>query len=155
MHRRGCKKLPAGMKRAHAAALPMSARWLLAIACAATLAHAPGCATTRSPELRVIGVHDAPRREVVFVQVINPASRTMRLTKLEYVFASQGQAVSQGEMVLYRDVPAGSAVVVEVPLESHDSHASGSLELRGRLTATVDQIVRRFSVSARVPETAN
>jgi hypothetical protein len=106
-----------------------------------------GCATTRSPELRVLGVHEEPRHDVVFVQVTNPASRPMRLTRLEYRFAAGGATVSQGALALARDVPAGEAIIVEVPL---DAPPSEPLTLRGKLTAVTDQIVRIFNVSAEV-----
>lgn len=107
-----------------------------------------GCVTGRSPELRVLGVHDAPATEShVFVQVTNPASRPMRLTKLEYVFASSKGTVSQGEVPLAREIPAGAAVVVEVPLESERAEA---LTLQGQLTTELDQIVRIFKVSAQI-----
>ena len=105
-----------------------------------------GCATTRSPELRVLGVHEEPRHEVVFVQVTNPANRPMRLTKLEYRFAAGGATIAEGELALARDVPAGEAIVVEVPMASAPREP---LTLRGKLTAVTDQIVRIFNVSAR------
>lgn len=110
---------------------------------------ATGCHSAKSPELRVLGVQEhRPRHEVVFVQVTNPARRPMRLTKLEYRFASAGgQTVSEGELALYRDVPAGSAVVVEVPLEGAPTEP---MTLRGKLTAHADEIVRIFKVSARI-----
>lgn len=85
--------------------------------------------------------------EVVFVQVKNPASRPMRLTKLDYTFAAEGTTVSQGELDLQRDIPAGQAVVLEVPLEPAPS---GTVTLRGTLTAELDQIVRSFSLSAQI-----
>jgi hypothetical protein len=106
-----------------------------------------GCATARSPELRVLGVHEAPRHEVVFVQVHNPASRPIHVTKLEYRFAAGRETVSQGELEVARDVPAGEAIVVEVPM---DAGSREPLTLRGKLTAVTDQIVRIFNVSAEV-----
>jgi len=115
---------------------------LLALGLAASACH-----SARSPELTVLGVREAPRHEVVFLQVTNPASRPMRLTKLEYTFAAQGTQVSSGEVPIARDLPAGSAVVVEVPLESD---APGPMTLRGTLVAELDQIVRTYTVSARV-----
>lgn len=106
-----------------------------------------GCATARSPELRVLGVHEEPRHDVVFVQVTNPAARAMRLTKLEYRFAAGGATVSEGALELARDVPAGEAIVVEVPISGPPSEP---LTLRGKLTAVTDQIVRIFNVTAEV-----
>ena len=84
---------------------------------------------------------------MVFVQVTNPASQPMRLTKLEYAFAASGQTVSTGEVALSRDVPANSTVVVEVPL---DVERENGLMLKGRLTAVVDEIVKKFPVSAKI-----
>ena len=102
----------------------------------------------------MIGVHEARRHEVVFVQVTNPASRAMRLTKLEYTFASQGTTVSTGALPLSREVPAGAFVVVEVPLDMLDMRADGPVTLRGKLTAELDQIIRTFTVSATVSHSA-
>lgn len=107
-----------------------------------------GCATTRPPELRVLGVHEA-RASQVFVQVTNPARRPMKLTKLSYVFASasDGATIAQGELQLHREIPAGAAAVVEVPLEGD---ADTTLMLRGTLTAELDQVVRSFELSAQI-----
>ena len=121
----------------------MVRRFAFAVACVLAVA---ACAP-KGPEVRVLGVHEARRHEVVFVQVTNPASRPMRLTKLEYTFASQGTTIKTGALPLSRDVPAGSAVVVEVPL---DLEVDGPVTLRGKLTAELDEIVRIFSVSAQV-----
>jgi hypothetical protein len=113
----------------------------------ALVACAVGCTSTQSPELRVIKVRNAPQHEVVFVQVTNPAKRAMRLTKLEYTFAAGRSTVYEGELELHRDVPAGAAIIVEVPL---DHAAETAMTLRGRLTAELDQIVRIFKVSAEI-----
>ena len=106
-----------------------------------------GCMSTKAPELRVLGVHDAPARNVVFVQVTNPASKPMRLTKLEYTFAAAGQTLSTGEVPLQRDVPAGAAVVVEVPL---DTQAQKPMTLQGTLVAELDEMVREIKISAQI-----
>ena len=110
-------------------------------------ALAAGCRTAQSPELHVLGVHEEPRHDVVFVQVTNPASRPMRLTRLEYTFAAAGETVSEGEMALAREVPAGAAIVVEIPLESPSEKP---MTLSGKLTAELDQIIQIFSVSAQI-----
>ena len=108
-----------------------------------TLVVATGC-HSKSPELTVLGTH----HEVVYVQVTNPASRPMKLTKLDYTFAADGRTVSQGEMSLdEREVPAGSAVVVEVPL---DNAPAEPVTLNGKLTAELDQIERIFSLQAQI-----
>jgi LEA14-like dessication related protein len=99
-----------------------------------------------SPELRVLGVHSAAR-EVVFVQVTNPANHPMRLTKLEYTFAADGATVAEGEVPLARELPPGAVAVVEVPLDVDDKRP---LTLTGALTAELDQIVRTFQVNAQI-----
>jgi LEA14-like dessication related protein len=106
-----------------------------------------GCRGTTSPELRVVGVHEALRHDVVFMQVTNPASHAMRLTKLEYTFAADGATVSEGEVSLAREVPAGAAVVVEIPLEAPSEKP---MTMSGKLTAELNQIVHIFSVSAQI-----
>ena len=127
-------------------------RWFVHLACIAALAAvATGCHPGKSPQMRVLGVHDAhSRQEVVFVQVTNPASRPMRLTRLEYTFAAAGETISTGDVPLERDVPAGSAVVVEVPLDATLSDQNPSMTLQGTLTAELDQMVRIFKVSAQI-----
>lgn len=106
------------------------------------------CHTGTSPQLQVLGTHD---RDVVFVQVTNPATRPMRLTKLEYTFAADGAKVAEGEMPLERDVPAGAAIVVEVPLDTDtQSISSSAMLLTGKLTAEIDEMVRIFQVSAQI-----
>lgn len=106
------------------------------------------CTGAQSPSVRVLGVHETTRHEVVFVQVTNPAGKPMRLTRLDYVFASSGGTFAEGAVPLARELPANSAVVVEVPLIGDPP--DGQLTLRGKLTATVDQIVKSFSVSAKI-----
>jgi hypothetical protein len=121
----------------------------LVVALSMLLAVAPGCHSTgRTPELRVLGGRNASASHV-FVQVTNPASRPLRLTRLEYRFASasSGTLVAQGELPLEREVPAGAAVVVEIPL---DTESNEGLTLRGRVTAELDQIVRTFKLAADI-----
>jgi hypothetical protein len=105
------------------------------------------CHGAKSPELRVLGLHEEPASDVVFVQVTNPESRPMRLTKLEYKFAAAGATVSTGELPLERDVPAGAAVVVEVPLAFEPKKP---LVLTGTLVAELDEMVREFQISAQI-----
>jgi LEA14-like dessication related protein len=83
----------------------------------------------------------------VFVQVTNPANHALKLTKLEYTFAADGATVSTGEVPLERDVPAGAAVVVEVPL---DSTSDRPMTLQGTLTTELDQVERTFPVQAQI-----
>lgn len=118
----------------------------LAVALALALGVA-GCQSAASPQVRVLGVHQAPGSHV-FVQVTNPAQRPMRLQRLEYVFASsKGTTVAEGELPLSREIPAGAVAVVDIPL---DTESSETLQLRGRLTAELDQIVRTFKVTGEI-----
>lgn len=118
------------------------------------VAVATACHPNKTPELRVLGVHDAPASHV-FVQVTNPAKRPMRLTKLEYTFASasSGTTVARGEVSLEREIPAGAVAVLEVPLDRDAMSAEEGdelLTLRGRLTAELDQMVRTFRLAADI-----
>jgi hypothetical protein len=112
-----------------------------------TLAATAGCYAGKSPELRVLGVQQETRHDVVFVQVTNPARHPMRLTKLQYTFASAGETLSEGEVPLAREVPAGAAVVVEIPLESPSEQA---MTMSGKLTTELNEIVQIFSISAQI-----
>ena len=122
-------------------------RLAVALAVVTAACHAGG-----SPELRVLGMHDSDAQQVVFVQVTNPASHAMRLTKLEYKFEASGATVSTGEVPLSRDVPADSTVVVEVPLDAANVPAGEktTLKLEGKLTAQTEEITRTFPVEAEV-----
>ena len=121
---------------------------LRSLVLASLFVFAAGCAGAKSPQLRVIGLQDARAREVVYVQVTNPASRPMRLTKLEYRFASSGgSTLSEGELPLAREVAAGAAVVVEIPLEQTPDEP---MMLRGKLIAEQDHIKKSFNVSAEI-----
>jgi hypothetical protein len=107
-----------------------------------------GCASSKQqPSLRVI---KTTNHDVVFVQVTNTAKRPMRLSKLVYTFAAGKSTVSEGELQLYaREIPAGAMAVVEVPIEPEAS-AAGPITLRGKLTASVDQIERTYKVTAEI-----
>jgi LEA14-like dessication related protein len=83
----------------------------------------------------------------VFVQVTNPASQPLKLTKLEYTFAADGATLSTGEVPLEREVAAGAAVVVEVPLDMAGDKATS---LQGTLTGEIDQIVHTYAVEAQI-----
>src|ERR1041384_6791639 len=75
-----------------------SLRWRALAACLVlgVASSATGCRTVQSPQLHVIGVHEEPRHDVVFVQVTNPVGRAMRLTRLEYRFAAAGPTAAPG-----------------------------------------------------------
>jgi hypothetical protein len=118
----------------------------------AALSLGVGCHAGGSPKLTLIGVHGRAAGEVVLVQVTNPATRPLRLTRLEYTFAAAGTTISQGDVELSRDVDPGAAVVVEVPIErpaGADDSAQTTV-LSGTLTAQDEELVRTFPVSAKL-----
>jgi LEA14-like dessication related protein len=128
------------------------------VAASLAVGFASGCASTQSPQLKVLAVEPQrrvqPRRAVVlYVEVVNPAARPMRLQRLQYTFAASGERTSTGEVPLTRIIEPGAAVVVEVPvtIESSDLTPGETLTLRGKLYAELDRMVRTFSVSAEVP----
>jgi hypothetical protein len=138
-----------GMKSAIEVVCPMPLRIflrpLLALGLAA--AAAGGCAAQQRPSLRVVSVDQKTTRPMLLVQVTNPESRSIRLQRLEYTFGSAGHS-RQGEVLLSRDVAAGAAVLLEVPVELE---GQGPFTLEGNLTALIDRIVRIYPVNAQVP----
>lgn len=106
-----------------------------------------GCASQQRPALQVVAVEQATRTPVLLVQVTNPERRPIRLQRLAYTFASSSNATS-GEVRLSRDVAAGAAVIVEVPIKLE---GVGPFHLEGSLTALMDRIERTYSVHAAVP----
>jgi LEA14-like dessication related protein len=129
----------------------MARRFLVIVSLLSALGLGAGCHSGKSPELRVLGVQQETRHDVVFVQVTNPASHPMRLTKLEYTFASAGETVSEGELPLAREVPAGAAVVVEIPL---DSPSEKAMTMSGKLTTELNDLVQTFPVTAHIAASA-
>ena len=133
-------------------------RLALALGVATALAAGAGCATTSSPQFKVLSVEPTRRIEpersaVLYVEVVNSASRPMRLQKLQYSFAAHGAVPAHGEVRLTRTIDAGAAVVVEVPvsLGATSLTPGETLTLRGKLYAELDRMVRTFPVSAEVP----
>ena len=120
-----------------------------AVASLIALGLTTGCHHAQSsPELRVLGVHQAPASHV-FVQVTNPAPRPLHLTKLDYVFASsKGTTLAEGSMPIERDIPGGAVAVLEVPIEAEPT--AEPVTLRGKLTGELDQIKRTFKLNAQV-----
>ena len=124
---------------------------------AASLAATAACATAQTPQLKVLAVEPQRRAQpsrsvVLYVEVVNPAGRPMRLQKLQYTFAASGERGTAGEVPLTRTIQPGAAVVVEVPvtIESADLTPGETLTLRGKLYAELDRMVRTFSVTAEV-----
>jgi hypothetical protein len=113
-----------------------------------------GCLAATSPKMTVLGVQSAARSGdgVVILQVTNPANRPLRVQKLEYTFAAKGGEPTSGVVSVLRDIPAGSTVVVEVPIDPYQ--VGVPVQLRGRLVTLLDQIVTSYPVNAMVSPVA-
>jgi len=114
------------------------------------------CATT-SPRVTVLGVEQAqtaPRRSLlVFVEVVNPTGRDLRLSRLEYKVRADSWFESSGQVRLERDIGAGSSAVVEIPVPVQQAGATheGTIPytLEGKLFALEDKIERSWNVAVR------
>jgi len=124
-----------------------------------------GCARSTPPTLNVLSIQRrAPRVAdrgpartlIAYVEVVNPAPRPLTLQRLQYTFASAGaQSISNEVHLGAREVAAGAAVVVEVPLRFDEAPPAGEpVTLSGRLWTEQDRIVRSFQVAveAETPE---
>ncbi|HYU15948.1 MAG TPA: hypothetical protein VEL05_07755 [Candidatus Acidoferrum sp.] len=110
--------------------------------------------------MTVLGVEQAratqaaPRRSlVVFVEVVNPTQRDLRLSRLEYRVHADSWFETQGQVRLAREIGAGQSAVVEIPVpvqhasSAHDGAIPYSLE--GKLFALEDNIERSWRVAVR------
>jgi hypothetical protein len=133
-----------GHFRRHVSLLGLSLCLLLS-ACAAS-----------SPRVTVLGVeqaHTTPRRSLlVFVEVVNPTSRDLRLSRLEYKVRADSWFESSGQVRVERDIGAGSSAVVEIPVPvQHGGAHEGTIPytLEGKLFALEDKIERSWNVAVR------
>lgn len=121
---------------------------------------AAGCVSSSQPQLKVLSVEkaaadrpEAARDVVLYVEVVNPAERPLRLQRLQYSFQAAARVAGvepvEGEVLLSRTVEPGAAVVVEVPLVLDDALPRGEeMTLAGRLYALEDEMPRSFPVAA-------
>ncbi len=132
-------------------------RSVLHVVLVALALAAAACGAGRQPQLKVLSVESAAARSsdmVMFVEVVNPATRPLELQRLRYQFERSvhvaGVAPVHGEVELARTVEPGAAIVVEVPLPIDAALRGQELTLAGRLYATQDDLQRSFAVHARV-----
>jgi hypothetical protein len=105
----------------------------------------------------VLGVeqpHKTARRSLlVFVEVVNPSSRDLRLSRLEYKVRADSWFESQGQVRVERDIGAGSSAVVEISVPVQHTGASHAATvpytLEGKLFALEDKIERSWNVAVR------
>ncbi len=127
-------------------------RALPALAIAAVLTV--GCASSR-PEVKVLGVSQARRATdsstlVVFVEVVNPSSTALQLSRLEYQLEASSWFRTRGKVALGRSVGAGSSAVVEIPVEASSDVPSGAAyALSGKLFARENRVERSWKVRVK------
>lgn len=127
-------------------------------ACLAVLAAASGaCASGARPRVNVLGVQEtrsAPKAGLlVFVEVVNPTSRSLTLSRLEYRVRAASWFESKGKVALHREVGADSSTIVEIPVPVR--HAAGAEDatipyvLEGKLFAREDRAERSWDVAVK------
>jgi hypothetical protein len=123
--------------------------------CLAVLAT--GCNSATRPRVNVLGVQEtrsAPRSALlVFVEVVNPTSRPLTLSRLQYRVSATSWFESAGQVRLTREVDAESSAVVEipVPVERAASTDDGRIPyvLVGKLYAQEDGMERSWDVAVK------
>ncbi len=103
----------------------------------------PGC-SQKSPQIHVLGasqtraVGPEARNLLVFVEVVNPSSRDLEFSRLDYQVEADSWFSDTGTVMLRRTVGAGSSAVVEIPVPVTADRAAPTgttVELRGKLFA--------------------
>jgi len=126
----------------------------LAVTLAAILS---ACGAHNNPRVSVLGVQESSQAArqslVVFVEVVNPTSRALTLSRLEYRVRASSWFESAGKVSLSRQVGAESSTIVEIPVPV--SHAAKSDEgvipyvLEGQLFAHEDRLERSWHVAVK------
>lgn len=127
--------------------------WLAAAALGLALSACAG----QAPSVAVLGVSPprvAPQGSgdrvlFVFVEVHNPTSRDLELSRLEYRLRAQAWFEAAGNVPLHRDIAAGSSAVVEIPVPVKDGDAVEDgvpYTLEGRIFALENEIERSWHV---------
>ena len=123
----------------------------------------------KNPQVKVLGISEAREHVVaqptqkslrVFLEVLNPTKRDVRLSRIEYRLAADEWFAATGTVDLSRAVSADSAAVIEilVPIEAArqlTSNAKGTVPYRfeGRLFTVEERVERSWPV--RVSGTIN
>jgi hypothetical protein len=149
-----------GMQFAYYSTIKMSSvrlhRLLCAAALAAVAAFAVACSPAAGPQVKVLGVSQRTaiarpstgRSMVVFLEVLNRDTKTIRLSRLQYSFSADGARPSKGDIQLSRSIDGESAAIVEVPVELASELPDGSFSLQGKLSAVQDSMVHTWNVQA-------
>jgi hypothetical protein len=126
------------------------------------LALALAACSAKSPQVKVLGISEARQHVVaeptqrslrVFLEVVNPTKRDVRLSRIEYHLAAESWFSAKGSVDLARAVSADSVAVVEIliPVEAASelaSAASGRVPYRfeGRLFTVEERVERSWPV---------
>jgi hypothetical protein len=127
---------------------------LLVLLVGTTLAACGGA----SPHVKVLGAEQsgagmgAPVLRL-FVEVVNPTGRGLRLSRLEYDLSAERVFATKGAVSVERDVAAGQSAVVEIVVPV-DRRAAARLagvpyKLDGRLFAHADHMDQYWPVRLR------
>ena len=128
---------------------------IAALALLAALLSAAGCSTT-GPSVKVLGVQQAQatpsQRITVFVEVVNPTSRELTLSRLEYRVRARSWFESEGAVALSRQIGAESSAIVEIQVPVKRVAGAGDDEtipytLEGKLFAREDKMERSWDVA--------
>jgi hypothetical protein len=124
------------------------------------------CGGANPPRVKVLGVADSQSRAAppgkqamrVFIEVINPTKLDLKLSRLEYRLDAESWFRVDGEVVLSRSIQAGSAAVIELPVQlSRVATGEGvggvnnpvPYSLAGRLFAVTDRAERAWNIEIR------
>ncbi len=124
---------------------------------AAALSILAGCSTHR-PQVKVIGISQPHRvvanddqSVILFLEVVNPTPRDLRLSRIEYQLDAESWFASRGAVKLSRAVGADSVAVVEIPIPVDASaHAERARKVpyrfEGRLYTLEERVERSWRV---------
>lgn len=116
-----------------------------------------GACTTARPGVKVIAMSQARAATtsgpevLVYMEVVNPTSRNLRLSRLDYRLSADSWFETRGSVQLGRAVGPKSSTVVEiaVPVRRSGDRDGGVLyKLEGRLFARADHVEHSWAVDA-------
>lgn len=104
----------------------------------------------RAPKIQSV---DGPVMQV-YVEVHNPTSRTLRISRLKYRLVAESWFDSIGQVKVDRLVAAGGSAIVEIEVSvkeegaTRDAMQGVNYTLEGRLFAVADQVERSWKLSS-------
>ena len=112
--------------------------------------------TSSTPKVKVLGVTnssgDSPQTIHVFMQVVNPTQKELRLSRLKYSMNAGSWFKASGEIRLTRALPGDSAAVLDIPIPVDQPLTRSAtpivFRLNGRLYARDHTNMRSWAVKA-------